>query len=91
MRLDKPTPKGMVKRAQEIAISDRMPEPLSTDETYYQCKFCPAHEFCFGEKKPLVNCRLAHTQQPGQTAHGSVNGWQATIPTDAQREGCRLT
>ena len=42
---DKPYAEGMVKRAQEICISDRMPEPLSTDESL-NAKFCPAHEFC---------------------------------------------
>ncbi len=89
VRLDKEYAEGMVKRAQEIAVSDRMPEPLSTDETYYQCKFCPSHDFCFGDKKPLINCRTCAHSTARADSTWFCERWQATIPTDAQREGCR--
>ena len=89
VRLDKEYAEGMVKRAQEIAISDRMPEPLSTDESWYECKFCPAHEFCFGDKKPLINCRTCAHSTAREDSTWFCERWQATIPTDAQREGCR--
>ena len=39
-----------INRGKRIALSDRMPPPLSTDPTWYQCKFCPAHGIvCFRE------------------------------------------
>jgi hypothetical protein len=37
-------------KAQDIIASDRMPEPLSADPSYYLCKLCPAHGIiCFRE------------------------------------------
>lgn len=89
VRLDKEYAEGMVKRAQEIAVSDSMPKPMQTDPAWYECRFCPAHDFCFGDKKPLINCRTCAHSTARVDSTWYCERWQATIPTEAQREGCR--
>lgn len=89
-RLDKDYALKLVEKAKRITMSDNIPAPLSTDPTWYQCKFCAAHDFCHvSHKTEQVNCRTcAHaTATPESTWHCSR--WDAEVPTDAQREGCR--
>ena len=75
-------------RAERIITSDRMLEPVSGDPTWYQCKFCAAHSICHkGEPVREVNCRTcAHV-----TFDDGVfcERWNAPIPAEVQREGCR--
>ena len=54
-----------VARGQRIALADRMPPPVSTDPTWYQCRFCPAHGFCHkAEPTRHANCRTcAHSSR----------------------------
>lgn len=48
VRYVKEVAEKFIERGKRIALSDRMPEPLSADPTWYQCKFCAAHDIiCF--------------------------------------------
>lgn len=82
--------KKAVGRGQRIALLDRMPEPCpGASEDWYQCKFCPAHEFChLSHTTKEVNCRTC--------AHCTINKdsvvcerWDSVIPNKAQEAGCR--
>jgi len=67
-----------------------MPPPISTDPTWYQCKFCPAHAFCH-EKAPtkLANCRTcAHATPLADSTWRCERHNADGIPEDFQREGC---
>ena len=89
VRLDLPAAQKLVERGHRITQSDRMPEPISTNPTWYECKFCPAHDFCHKSKTTKqVNCRTcAHASAlPDSTWHCAR--WDDLIPTEAQREGC---
>lgn len=90
VRLDDETAIKAVDRGKRIALDDRLPPPLSNDPTWYECKFCPAHTFCFDTHLTQeVNCRTcAHsTAKPDSTwrceRHDGDN-----IPVDFQRKGC---
>jgi hypothetical protein len=90
IRLEKQKAKYYVERGQEIALSDRMPPPISEDPTWYQCKFCAAHSFCHETRETeQVNCRTcAHsTPTPESTWTCALHG-NAEIPEDWQRKGC---
>ena len=79
-----------VERGQRIALSDRMPPPVSTDPSWHQCKFCAAHEFCHSTLLTQhVNCRTcAHsTAKPDSTWRCERHDADA-IPSDFQRQGC---
>lgn len=90
IRLDRVEAMKAVARAKAIAIADRMPPPLSTDPSWWECKLCPAHSFCFETKTTKeVNCRTcAHsTAESDGTWSCALHG--ANIPVDFQRKGCR--
>lgn len=77
-----------IERGHRIAMSDRMPEPCSTDPSWYKCKFCPAHSFCHEDHLTKeVNCRTCAnvTIKPNSIY---CEKYQADIPFDAQRIGC---
>ena len=89
VRFDKAYAESLVKRGQTIALSDHMPPPISFDASWYQCKFCDAHEFCHDTKTTKhVNCRTcAHsTPTPESTFHCAK--WESDIPTEHQHIGC---
>lgn len=89
VKLDAEVASKAIARGQRIALADRMPEPISSDASWYQCKFCDAHEFCHQSKTTKhVNCRTcAHsTALLNSTWHCSK--WDAVIPLDAHRIGC---
>lgn len=89
VRLDLEAAQKLVARGHRITQSDRMPEPISTNPTWYECKMCAAHEFCHKSKLTKeVNCRTcAHaTALPDSTWHCAK--WEDVIPTEAQRAGC---
>lgn len=89
VRLDKEAAQRLVDRGRRIATSDRMPQPLSTDPSWYQCKFCAAHSFCHGDHlTKQVNCRTCahYTACEDSTSHCAR--WDDTIPVYAQHDGC---
>lgn len=91
VRLDKTKAEALVVRARRIATADRMPVPLSTDPSWHQCRFCPAHDFCHVSKTTKeVNCRTcAHaTAEPSGEWTCALHPGSA-IPVEFQREGCR--
>ncbi len=77
-------------RGKRIALSERIPEPLSADPSWYQCKLCAAHQFCFESKHTKeVNCRTCAQATPEKNSIWTCSRWQAEIPKDAQYAGCR--
>ena len=89
VRLDLEAAQKLVERGHRITQSDRMPEPISTNPTWYECKMCAGHDQCFGSKTTKqVNCRTcAHASAlPDSTWHCAR--WDDLIPVEAQREGC---
>jgi hypothetical protein len=81
---------GAIERGRRISESDRMPEPVAgASAAWYECKFCPAHNFCHHTKMTTeVNCRTcAHsTAKPDGSWHCAT--WNDVIPVPAQRNGC---
>ena len=79
-----------IERGRRIALSDRMPEPISTDPSWYQCKFCDAHEFCHETKTTKhVNCRTcAHSTAKEDSTWRCERHDADGIPVDFQRTGC---
>lgn len=42
---------ALVERGKRLALSERMPPPISNDPSWYQCRFCPAHGIvCFRDQ-----------------------------------------
>ena len=87
---DEGVAKNAINRGKRIALSDRMPPPLSTDPTWYQCKWCPAHTFCHKtQTTEHVNCRTcAHSTATEDSKWVCERHGGNEIPTEWQREGC---
>ena len=90
VKYDKKVAEDAIIRGKRIAMSDRMPEPVSADPSWYQCKFCPAHSFCHkAEPTKRVNCRTcAHSTAMADSTWRCERHEADAIPEDFQHEGC---
>jgi len=90
VKYDKDAAQTLLGRGKRITLADRMPDPLSTDPSWYQCKFCPAHSFCFERRMTKhANCRTCAHATPEEDSTWSCSRWDAKdIPGDFQRKGC---
>lgn len=92
LHYDAESAQRLVDRGRRITMSGRMPDPLSVDPTWYQCKFCPAHSFCHSGELPQperVNCRNCCHSTPEADGEWTCARWGGhDIPLDAQRTGC---
>ena len=76
-------------KAQRIVASDRIPEPMTADPTWFECKFCSAASICHGKQHAKdAHCRsCSHiTFKRDGTTHCAH--WDAEVPFDAQLGGC---
>ena len=89
IRYDKEIAEKAVRRGHYIALSERMPPPISDDPSWYQCKFCHAHKFCHESKTTEhANCRTCAHATPKSDSTWHCARWDDSIPLDAQRTGC---
>ena len=90
IKFDKEVARKAIERGQRIALSDRMPEPISSDPaSWYQCKFCDAHEFCASTNTTKhVNCRTCAMSTALSDSTWHCARFDDVIPLDAQRTGC---
>ena len=87
---DNEAAKHYTDRAQRIIAADRMPEPLSHDPSWFECKWCAAHDQCHGSKlTKQVNCRTCLHSTAERDGRWTCAHWGMDIPdVDAQRAGC---
>lgn len=86
---DKEHAERAIERGHRIVSSDRMPEPISSDPSWYQCKFCAAYEFC--HKTHLtkeVNCRTCANSTAMKDSTWHCARWEDSIPFTHQLEAC---
>lgn len=90
VKYDKAVAEKFIERGHRLALSDRMPPPISTDPSWYQCKFCDAHEFCHSTKTTKhVNCRTcAHSTAKEDSTWRCERHDADGIPVEFQREAC---
>lgn len=81
---------AMIDKALSIIKATEPPQGISTDSTFYLCRFCDYHSLCFGQDVPQATCRsCAHaTPELDGDARWSCAHHHADIPLEAQREGC---
>jgi hypothetical protein len=88
VRFNKEEAEALKARAIFVIQSDRMPEPLSADPSWFECKFCAAWDFCHKTKlTQKVNCRTcAHSTAKDGGWHCAR--WDSIIPLTNQHIGC---
>jgi hypothetical protein len=78
-----------IERGQRLALTERMPPPISTDPTWFECKMCAGHSMCFGDKTTKqINCRTCANVTPLPDSTWHCAKWDAVIPLDTQYVGC---
>lgn len=86
---DKAVSDKYIARGKMLAMAERMPPPVSTDPTWYLCKFCAAHSFCHETKvSKFANCRTCSNVTPKDDGTFYCEVWKDAIPEDHQYEGC---
>lgn len=90
VKLDSDMADKLAEKAHRIIMSDRMPEPMTTDATWYECKFCHASYICRGRQPAReVNCRTCAKSTATADGKWHCAEWDDTIPTHAQYKGCQ--
>lgn len=56
----------LVAKAREIIFTDKPPQKLNSDPSYYMCKFCDYRHVCHEGRPPEVNCRTCAHATPEQ-------------------------
>ena len=90
VRFDPAAANDLLDRGKRVVSADRMPEGVSTDPSWYQCKWCPAFDMCHA-KKPTqqVNCRTcAHSTAKDDSTWRCERHDADNIPSDFQANGC---
>lgn len=79
-----------IARGKRIALSDRIPEPISTDETWWECRFCSAHKFCHQTKTTEhTGCRTCAHSTAKEDSTWRCERYEADgIPIEHQHKGC---
>jgi hypothetical protein len=90
VRYDQEIAEKYIERGRRIALSDRMPEPISADQSWYQCSYCAAREFCHETKTTeYVNCRTcAHSTAKEDSTWRCERHDADGIPVEFQRQAC---
>lgn len=90
VKLDKAAARALMDKAQRLIAADRMPEPLSADPSWFECKYCAAHDLCHGSKlTKQANCRTCAHSTAERDGRWTCAHWEMDIPdVDAQRAGC---
>lgn len=81
---------SLIDKANAIIQSTEPPLGISTDSTYYECKFCDYHPLCHGQDVPAPTCRSCAFATPelDGDARWSCGKHQVDIPEQEQRKGC---
>jgi hypothetical protein len=92
VRFDAAAANDLLDKANRIVRADRIPPGVSTDPSWYQCKWCPAHAQCHS-KQPTqqVNCRTcAHSTAANNGALTCGRHEDNEIPVEFQKIGCEV-
>jgi len=78
----------LIAKAGTIVFQAEPPVRISNDATWHECRYCPFHAQCHGEAVPVPTCRSCAHSTPIGEGQWHCAHHEATIPQDAQLEGC---
>ena len=77
------------KANKSIATQDELPAPITTNKTWWECKFCNFHSFCHGsEEITNKNCRTCAYSTSMDDSTWFCEKYKDEIPEDTQKSGC---
>jgi len=87
VRYDKDTAEKIIARGTMIAESPEAPLGVSTDPTWYQCRFCPFHSVCYKNEAADKNCKTCAHSTPRDDGW-YCERWKDYIPERILETGC---
>jgi hypothetical protein len=89
VRFDKAVAQKAIDRGYRLVKADRMPPPISTDPTWFECRFCAAHEFCHKTKLTKeVNCRTCTNSTAREDGTWHCEQYDVALDFENQKQGC---
>jgi hypothetical protein len=89
VRFDKVVAQKALERGHRLAKDARLPPPISTDPTWFECRFCAGHDFCHKSKVTQeVNCRTCAHSTAKEDGTWLCEKYNHTLSVDEQRTGC---
>jgi hypothetical protein len=89
VRIDTAVAHDHINRGKRLVKADRMPPPISTDPTWFECRFCAAHEFCHKTKLTKeVNCRTCTNSTAREDGTWHCEQYDVPLSFDEQLNGC---
>ena len=89
VRYDEAFATKLIAKGHRLVMDNLIPPPISTNPSWYECKWCPAHSFCHGGQQiSEKNCRTCNEASPVADGTWHCSQWDATIPLEAQVKGC---
>ena len=85
---DAPAAQALFDRADMIINAATPPDGISTDATYYECKWCDHADLCHRSMAPVPTCRSCSHSTPEKDGTWSCVQYKATLPTQMQKHGC---
>jgi hypothetical protein len=89
VKFDKAVAQRGVERGHRLVKAERMPPPLSTDSTWFECRFCAAHEFCHKTQLTKeVNCRTCTNSTAREDDTWHCEQYDVPLNFENQKQGC---
>ena len=90
LEYDAEAAQAIIDKALAIITAAEPPVGISTDPTWYECKFCDYHSICHGTDVPAPTCRsCAHiTPELDGNADWSCHVHAGKVSNSIQRDGC---
>ena len=89
IKYDKDIAESYFKKAEEIINAEQAPEGISTDPSWYECKWCDYQSICHEKERPEVNCRTCAYSTPMEKAEWNCELHESPIGEKDQRQGCK--
>jgi hypothetical protein len=90
LEYDKAEAQAIIDKAEAVISSIEPPVGVSTDPTWFECKFCDYQAICHGTDVPAPTCRscLHVTPEMQGQARWSCNSHGIDLAVEDQRNGC---
>lgn len=79
---------SLIEKATRIKENPHVPVGISTDATWFGCKFCTFHSLCFEKKVADVNCRTCLHSTPVAGGAWHCAKYDQNVPDNFQTIGC---
>ena len=89
IEFDEAFAQSLMDKAQRIIASETPPDGISTDATYFECKWCDHKDICHGVSAPQPTCRsCAHSTAVPDGRWTCAKHGHNDMPLASQKAGC---